>query len=298
MEAQEDIGRGSRKLGDLLLIPGAMTNFGPMDFGKIRLIPGAMTDFGPMEFNLAELMGYFGPSAGEEVRQKRAPERVVPLSADRSGALFLEFGLGENSVGQYAHLLRKIDVPKVQHVVSRLQEQGLVVLLGGSVVDNAVFDGKTREYRDIDLVATGYKKDVVRMGKTLEDAEARQKDGALASGSRCSPFDYSTGAIVDGESVSAQIRFSVENVTSDRGDGVGYIGMRMPNPRDKKAIRGSRQVYCVRVFEPSCSQVSPIDISLVDRRVFEGALGQYKLPLRKPASKGSVNAGHDFRSLL
>ena len=59
MKAQEDIGRRSRKLGDLLLIPGARTNFGPMDFGKIRLIPGTRTNFGPMDFNLAELMGYF-----------------------------------------------------------------------------------------------------------------------------------------------------------------------------------------------------------------------------------------------
>jgi len=293
MKAQEDIGRRSRKLGDLLLIPGARTNFGPMDFGKIRLIPGAKTDFGPMDFNLAELMGYFGPSAGEEVRQKRAPKRVVPLSADRSGALFLEFGLGENSVGQYAHLLRKIDVPKVQHVVSRLQEQGLVVLLGGSVVDNAVFDGKTREYRDIDLVATGYKKDVVRMGKTLEDAEARQKSCDLGSS-----FDYFTKAVVDGESVPLIVRFGVRDVTRKVASDSGGSYMAMPITEDHGVIDGSHRVYRIKVVQPVCSQASPIDISLVDRRVFERALGQYKLPLRKPASKGSVNAGHDFRSLL
>lgn len=213
------------------------------------------------------MKSYFRDLPLANVSKGLESRRVVVLSPAMDDILFLESGIGEAPLERYAHLFRPVDLHKAERVVKELREErGLTVFLGGDIVDGALLKGLPRKYKGIDLIAIGDKKSVVDTCRELDQVEATQLRHKVST----SPFSYSTSMAIDGEEFDTQMQFLVRNTSKDYDN---HFEMPIRRAGDSK---GTHQVYSISVANLIGSNASPINLSVVDRRVFGKVLRPYK----------------------
>ena len=187
------------------------------------------------------------------------PRRLVVLSPAMGDILFLESGIGEAPLERYAHLFRPADLNSAERVVKRLREEnGLTVLLGGDIVDGSLLEDMPRKYKCINVIAIEDKKIVVDSCRELDQVEATQ----LRHKASTSPFNYSFSTAIDRVTRNIEVKFSVRNTSKDHDS---YFEMPIRRAGDSK---GTHQAYSICVAKPINSNSSPINLSVVERRVF------------------------------